>query len=63
MAHKWARWLAAWGVPTASERGAESEVAHKWSKMLYSGSVRCAEQTLPPKKGGGVQLCENPTFA
>ena len=21
----------AWGVPTASERGAESEVAHKWA--------------------------------
>ena len=24
------RTLAAWGVPTASERGAQSEVAHKW---------------------------------
>ena len=23
---------AAWGVPTASERGAESEVAHKWAR-------------------------------
>ena len=22
-------------------------------KKLYSGSVRCAKQTLPPKKGGG----------
>ena len=41
------------GITTASERGAKSEVAHKWSKMLYSGSVRCAKQTLPPKKGGG----------
>ena len=41
------------GIPTASERGAKSEVAHKWSKMLYSGSVRCAKQTLPPIKGGG----------
>ena len=41
------------GIPTASKRGAKSEVAHKWSKMLYSGSVRCAKQTLPPKKGGG----------
>ena len=29
-------------------------MAHKWSKMLYSGSVRCAKQTLPPKKGGGL---------
>ena len=26
--------------------------AHKWSEMIYSGSVRCAKQTLPPKKGG-----------
>ena len=28
-------------------------MAHKWSKMLYSGTVRCAKQTLPPQKGGG----------
>ena len=41
------------GIPTASERGAKSEVAHKWSKMLYSGSVRCAKRTLPQKKRGG----------
>ena len=26
---------AAWGVPTASERGAESEVAHKWARWLH----------------------------
>ena len=26
---------AAWGVPTTSERGAESEVAHKWAKWLH----------------------------
>ena len=26
---------AAWGVPTASERGADSEVAHKWAKWLH----------------------------
>ena len=25
---------AVWGVPTASERGAESEVAHKWARWL-----------------------------
>ena len=25
---------AAWGVPTASERGAETEVAHKWARWL-----------------------------
>ena len=25
---------AAWGVPTASERGAASEVAHKWAEAV-----------------------------
>ena len=24
------------GVPTASERGAESEVAHKWARWLHN---------------------------
>ena len=27
---------AAWGVPTASERGAESQVAHKWARWLHN---------------------------
>ena len=27
---------AAWGVPTASERGAESEVAHAWATWLHN---------------------------
>ena len=27
---------AAWGVPTASERGAQSEVAHKWARWLHN---------------------------
>ena len=27
---------ASWGVPTASERGAESEVAHKWARWLHN---------------------------
>ena len=27
---------AAWGVPTASEWGAESEVAHKWARWLHN---------------------------
>ena len=27
---------AAWGVPTASKRGAESEVAHKWARWLHN---------------------------
>ena len=39
--------------PPLQSGGAKSEVAHKWSKMLQSGSVRCAKQTLPPQKGGG----------
>ena len=39
VAHKWARWLNnpfRLGVPTASERGAESEVAHKWVRWLHN---------------------------
>ena len=31
----------AWGVPSALERGAESEVAHKWARWLTT-------QPLPP---------------
>ena len=27
---------AAWGVPTASKRGAESEVGHKWARWLHN---------------------------
>ena len=27
---------AAWGVPTASEEGGESEVAHKWGGWLHN---------------------------
>ena len=27
---------AAWGVPTASEQGAKSEVAHKWAGWLHN---------------------------
>ena len=27
---------AAWGVATASERGAKSEVAHKWARWLHN---------------------------
>ena len=27
---------AAWGVPTASEQGAESEVAHEWARWLHN---------------------------
>ena len=28
--------LAAWGVSTASEQGAESEVAHNWARWLHN---------------------------
>ena len=27
---------AAWGVPTASEQGAESEMPHKWASWLHN---------------------------
>ena len=27
---------ATWGVPTVSQRGAKSEVAHKWARWLYN---------------------------
>ena len=27
---------AAWGVPTASQRGAKSHVAHKWARWLHN---------------------------
>ena len=43
MAHKWARWLHnpyRLGIPTASERGAESESAHKWARWLPSNLVK-----------------------
>ena len=31
---------AAWQIPNASERGAESEVAHKWARWLPSNLVK-----------------------
>ena len=41
---------AAGGVPTASERGAESEVAHKWAGWLHNP---CCLGGSPPLKSGG----------
>ena len=41
---------AAWGVPTASERGAESEVAHKWARWLHNP---CRLGGSPPLQSGG----------
>ena len=37
---------AAWGVPTASKPGAESEVAHKWARWLHNN----------PRAGGPNRL-------
>ena len=45
--------LAAWQVPTAIKRGAESEVAHKWARWLHypchMGGPHCF------KAGGGIR--------
>ena len=41
---------AAWGIPTASERGAKSEVAHKWARWLHHP---CRLGGSPPLQRGG----------
>ena len=41
---------AAWGVPTASEQGAESEMAHKWARWLHNP---CRLGGSPPLQSGG----------
>ena len=41
---------AAWWVPTASKRGAESEVAHKWARWLHNP---CRLGGPPPLQSGG----------
>ena len=43
---------AAWGVPTASQRGAESEVAHKWARWLHNP---CRLGSPPLQSGGQNQ--------
>ena len=56
---------AAWGVPTASERGAESEVAHKWARWLHnpfrlgvpSASERGAESEVAQRWAHCLQAC------
>ena len=40
----------AWHVPTASERGAESKVAHKWAGRLHNP---CHQGGSPPLRSGG----------
>ena len=41
---------AARGVPTASEGGAESEMAHKWGRWLHNP---CRLRRSPPLRSGG----------
>ena len=43
---------AASGIPTASERGAKSEVAHKWARWLHHP---CHLGDPPPQSGGQNQ--------
>ena len=38
------------GVPTASDRGAKSEVAHKWARWLHNS---CHHGGSPPLQIGG----------
>ena len=52
----------AWGVPTASERGIESQVAHKWARWLHNpcrlgvptASERGAESEVAHKWARGL---------
>ena len=46
---------AAWGVPTASERGAESEVAHEWARWLHN-PFRMGVPTSSPWGGGKPEV-------
>ena len=62
----------AWGVPTASEQGAQSEVAHKWATCLHNtcrlgvptASERGQNQKWPTSGQGGYRTpaaCGVPT--
>ena len=44
---------AAWGIPTASERGAESEVAHLWARWLRNPC--CLGDPLRFRAGGRIR--------
>ena len=46
---------AAWGVPTASERGATSEVAHKWARCLHNPC--CLGGPHRFRAGGRIEGC------
>ena len=48
---------APWGVPTASERGAESEVAQKWARWLYNP---CLHGGVPDRFRAGDRTSSGP---
>ena len=50
----------AWGVPTASERAAESEVAHKWARWLYNPCRLGGPQRFRAGGGGGGRIKAGP---
>ena len=47
---------AAWGVPTASKRGAESEVAHKWARWQHNP----CRLGVPHRFGAGGRIRSGP---
>ena len=55
----------AWGFPTTSERGAESEVAHKWARLIHNpcrpGGPHCFRAGC--KINGGPQVGNVATLA
>ena len=62
---------AAWRVPTASERGAESQVAHKWARWLHNprrlggpdrfrGWAAHLWATSDLRRGGATYVAESP---
>ena len=48
--------LAASGIPTASERGAKSEVAHKWARWLHHP----CRLGYPHRFGAGGEIRKGP---
>ena len=45
---------AAWRVPTTSERGADSQLAHKWARWLHKPCHPGGPQGF--KAGGGIKI-------
>ena len=44
---------AAWGIPSASERGTKSEVAHKWARWLHDPCRLGGPNQKWPTRGEG----------